>query len=76
MVGAIQNPTVLNGVPGTGANRVTLFHEDVCVCCGLPLTHPISIYTAMGPVCLKRKEAELAGRNVVIAELFETVAAE
>jgi hypothetical protein len=66
LLGAIVNPEVLRG-------KVGLFHEDKCCCCGLPLTHPESIYTAMGPVCLKRKEAELAGKNIVVADLFEQV---
>jgi len=66
MVGAIQNPEVLRG-------RVGLFHEDRCCHCGLPLTHPESVYTGLGPVCLKNMRA--ANENVDIAQFFEPVAA-
>ena len=47
VVAAIKDPTIL----GT---RVGLFHNGTCCKCGLPLTHPESINTAMGPVCLER----------------------
>ena len=66
MLGAILNPEVLRG-------RVGLFHEGKCCCCGLPLTHPESVYTGMGPVCLKREEAKMKLENVDIASFFEPV---
>jgi Family of unknown function (DUF6011) len=66
LTAAIQNPEPLRG-------RVGLFHEGRCCECGLPLTHPESINTALGPVCLKRVEARMlaAGGKVNVAELFE-----
>lgn len=68
LIAAIQNPEPLRG-------RVALFHEGRCCECGLPLTHPESIHTALGPVCLKRVEARLQreGGKVNVAELFESV---
>jgi hypothetical protein len=68
LTAAIQNPEPLRG-------RVGLFHEGRCCECGLPLTHPESINTALGPVCLKRVEARMlaAGGKVNVAELFETL---
>jgi hypothetical protein len=68
LVAAIQNPEPLRG-------RVALFHEGRCCECGLPLTHPESINTALGPVCLKRVEARMLreGGRISIAELFESV---
>ena len=47
VVNAIKNPANLRG-------RVGLFHEGKCCSCGLPLTHPESIHTALGPVCYER----------------------
>lgn len=77
MVGAIQNPAVLRGTPsasdGLIHNRVGLFHEDHCCCCGLPLTHPESIYTGLGPVCLKRKAEQMKSDNIDITAFFEPV---
>jgi hypothetical protein len=68
LLAAIRNPEPLRG-------RVGLFHEGRCCECGLPLTHPESINTALGPVCLKRVEARMiaAGGKLQVAELFETV---
>jgi hypothetical protein len=66
MVQAIKNPEILRG-------RVGLFHEGHCCHCGMPLTHPESIYTGLGPVCLKRMESSLTRQNVIIAEVFAPV---
>ena len=67
LVAAIRNPEPLRG-------RVALFHEGRCCECGMPLTHPDSIYTALGPVCLKRIEAQRRGlRGMSLAEMFEPV---
>jgi len=68
LVAAIQNPEPLRG-------RVALFHEGRCCECGMPLTHPESINTALGPVCMRRIEERLRrdGGKVNIAELFATV---
>lgn len=66
LVAAIQNPMPLRG-------RVGLFHEGHCCHCGMPLTHPESIYTGLGPVCLKRMQADLARQNMSISEIFAPV---
>lgn len=68
LTAAIQNPERIRG-------RVGLFHEGRCCECGLPLTHPESINTGLGPVCLGRVQARMiaAGGKVQIAELFETL---
>jgi hypothetical protein len=68
LVAAIQNPEPLRG-------RVGLFHEGRCCECGLPLTHPESINTALGPVCLRRIEERFKreGGKLQISEIFETV---
>mgnify|MGYP000844572932 FL=1 len=52
LMASIRNPAPLRG-------RVGLFHEGRCCECGLPLTHPESIDTALGPVCLQRIKARL-----------------
>jgi hypothetical protein len=59
VVNAIKNPANLRG-------RVGLFHEGKCCACGLPLTHPESIHTALGPVCYERmlKAAAETGFNL------------
>lgn len=66
MVGAIQNPDILRG-------KVALFHEGRCCHCAMPLTHPESVYTGMGPVCLKHLEAAMREQNVEIREVFAPV---
>jgi hypothetical protein len=68
LIASIQNPEPLRG-------RVGLFHEGRCCECGLPLTHPESINTALGPVCLKRVEARMLreGGKLQLAEVFESV---
>jgi hypothetical protein len=68
LTAAIQNPEPLRG-------RVGLFHEGRCCECGLPLTHPESINTGLGPVCLDRVKARMtaAGGKINVAELFETL---
>lgn len=66
MIRAIQNPEILRG-------RVGLFHEGRCCHCSMPLTHPESVYTGLGPVCLKHMEAQLTRENVRIAEVFAPV---
>jgi hypothetical protein len=68
LTAAIQNPEQLRG-------RVGLFHEGRCCECGLPLTHPESINTGLGPVCLDRVKARMtaAGGKINVAELFETL---
>lgn len=61
---AVANPESLRG-------KVNLFHEGHCCKCGLPLTHPESINTAIGPHCLK---AMIAAQNGFRPEsLFEEV---
>jgi len=79
MVGAIQNPVVLRGTPSTVDglvhNKVALFHENKCCHCGLTLTHPESIYTGIGPVCMKNLERELAAKDIKVAEIFAPVEA-
>lgn len=52
LLAAIRNPEPLRG-------RVGVFHEGRCCECGLPLTHPESIDTALGPVCLQRVRERL-----------------
>jgi hypothetical protein len=52
LMASIRNPEPLRG-------RVGLFHEGRCCECGMPLTHPESIDTALGPVCLQRIKARL-----------------
>ena len=52
LMAAIRNLEPLRG-------RVGLFHEGRCCECGMPLTHPESIDTALGPVCLQRIKARL-----------------
>ena len=56
------NPEALRG-------KVNLFHEGRCCKCGLPLTHPESISTAIGPKCLKDMMAREQGFNP--ADIFE-----
>jgi hypothetical protein len=56
------NPEVIRG-------KVNLFHEGRCCKCGLPLTHPESISTAIGPKCLKDMMAAQQGFNPT--DLFE-----
>ena len=69
LVGAIRNPQSLRG-------RAGLFHEGRCCACGQPLTHPESIHTALGPVCLKRLLEQGEGfRPVKVVYLSWTVAA-
>jgi hypothetical protein len=74
MVGVIANPIVLRGTPskvdGLVHNRVHLFHENKCCHCGLPLTHPESVYTGIGPVCMKNLERELAAKDIKVSEIF------
>ena len=61
---AVAEPEALRG-------KVNLFHEGHCCKCGLPLTHPESINTAIGPHCLK---AMIAAQNGFRPEdLFEAV---
>ena len=43
--------------PETLRGKVNLYHEGRCCKCGLPLTHPESISTAIGPHCLKHMMA-------------------
>jgi hypothetical protein len=57
-----SNPEALRG-------KVNLFHEGRCCKCGLPLTHPESISTAIGPKCLKDMMAREQGFNP--ADIFE-----
>ena len=64
VVAAIKNPAIL----GT---RVGLFHNGTCCKCGLPLTHPESINTAMGPVCLERVKAAMTTTD--FAETFTPI---
>lgn len=52
------------------AGKVNLFHEGHCCKCGLPLTHPESILTAIGPKCLKDM---IAKQNLRPEEIFEAV---
>lgn len=68
LTAAIQNPEPLRG-------RVGLFHEGRCCECSMPLTHPESINTGLGPVCLERVKERLTreGGKLKIAELFETL---
>lgn len=73
---AIANPEILRGKldeHGRRKNRVGLFHENRCCCCSMPLTHPESIHTGMGPVCLRRKAEQMSRENVDILQLFEPV---
>lgn len=63
---AIQNPTALKG-------KVGLFHEGRCCSCGLPLTHPESIHTALGPVCLERMLKSAAEEGFNLQETFAPV---
>jgi hypothetical protein len=56
------NPELIRG-------KVNLFHEGRCCKCGLPLTHPESISTAIGPKCLKDMMAGTQGFNPT--DLFE-----
>lgn len=44
---AIQKPEILN------TRKVALLHEGRCCRCGLPLTHPESITSGLGPECIK-----------------------
>ena len=60
---ATANPEALRG-------KVNLFHEGHCCKCGLPLTHPESINTAIGPKCLK---VMMAAQNFRPEDLFEAV---
>jgi len=66
VVNAIRNPQSLVG-------RVGLFHEGKCCACGLPLTHPESIHTALGPVCLQRMVDAAKHTNEDVASLFVPV---
>ena len=65
VLASIKNPAILTG-------RVGLFHEGRCCACGLPLTHPESINTALGPVCFNRMVAS-ASRNLNVAESFAPI---
>jgi hypothetical protein len=65
VVNAIRNPQSLVG-------RVGLFHEGKCCACGLPLTHPESIHTALGPVCFERMLSSMQGGEDISA-LFTPV---
>lgn len=64
MIRSIQNPIQLRG-------KVGLFHEGRCADCGMPLTHPESVYTGFGPVCFKRLQS--SRQDVNISELFAPV---
>jgi hypothetical protein len=44
---AVHNPQILKD------KNVSLLHEGRCCRCALPLTHPESINTGLGPDCLK-----------------------
>ena len=66
IVSAIKNPEILRG-------RVGLFHEGKCCKCGLPLTHPESIHTALGPVCLERMVAAAQREEFNFSEIFKQV---
>ena len=66
VIRAIRNPTILTG-------RVGLFHEGRCCACGLPLTHPESIHTALGPVCLERLLQSSSNGDFNLNEIFEPV---
>ncbi len=66
IVSAIKNPEILRG-------RVGLFHEGKCCKCGLPLTHPESIHTALGPVCLERMVAAAQREEFNFSEIFKPV---
>lgn len=61
---AVADPISLRG-------KVNLFHEGHCCKCGLPLTHPESISTAIGPKCLKDMIAAQNGFRP--EDLFEAV---
>jgi hypothetical protein len=61
---AVAEPESLRG-------KVNLFHEGHCCKCGLPLTHPESISTAIGPKCLKVMIAAQTGFRP--DDLFEAV---
>jgi hypothetical protein len=61
LVASIRNPEPLRG-------RVGIFHEGRCCECGMPLTHPESIDTALGPVCLARVKERLL-RSVTDAQI-------
>lgn len=60
---AVKDPEILRG-------KVSLFHEGHCCRCGLPLTHPESINTAIGPKCLHHMMATQPSFKPV--DLFET----
>lgn len=64
LVNAIRNPESLRG-------KVHLFHENKCCQCGQPLTHPESVYTGIGPVCMKRLASQYANTDINIAEVFQ-----
>lgn len=66
LVGAIRNPQSLVG-------RVGLFHEGKCCACGLPLTHPESIHTALGPVCFERMLASMENSEQDLSALFAPI---
>ena len=66
VVAAIKNPEILRG-------RVGLFHEGRCCACGLPLTHPESIHTALGPVCLERMLNSSNSGDFNLTEVFSPV---
>lgn len=66
LVEAIRNPQSLVG-------RVGLFHEGKCCACGLPLTHPESIHTALGPVCFERILTSMENSEQDMSALFAPV---
>jgi len=56
--------------PESLRGKVNLFHEGRCCKCAMPLTHPESISTAIGPKCLKHMIETMQGFKP--AEIFET----
>lgn len=49
LVSAVKNPSLLP------QSNVSFQHEGRCCSCAMPLTHPQSISTGLGPDCLERK---------------------
>jgi len=79
LVNAIRNPQILRGVVDQTTGRkvkvVHLFHENNCCHCGMPLTHPESIYTGIGPVCMKHLQNQFSNTDVNLTEVFAPIEA-
>lgn len=52
------------GVNGIYDDRIQVWHEGKCACCGRPLTTPESLVTGWGPVCMRKMKDALSSERV------------